>query len=213
MTYEDLPSIDYDFRPKEYTECDRSIYSEYSCLDGDERINKVRRILIRQGPRRQWANQLACEELSESHRDWLGSATSYIGLDPIRELKQSPVIAVIQLRSTLSDSYWISAEKTETGYQCKINHDLNDSPVIQPFFEKKEPLTLLELITLIDESYIEGDVYGSRGLVKGMWECCLSEGGEVPEKAVASTVVESIFYPNLERHYEEEGRRFVEEFN
>jgi len=69
-----------------------------------------------------------------------------------------------------------------------------------PFDRSEEPLTLEEMVKLIDGSFIPGDIY-SGGLVISNWQCSFDSDHDL-ELAMQFVSTSSNFYPQLEAYYE-----------
>ena len=207
----DIGEVDTGVRPAGYQAEDRQIYAEYASQSGRERTNKVKQILIHQVFRRQWATRLACEELTEEEREWLAGNYRSFGLDPRNVLDGPTEIAHIQLCSVHSESYRVMAEKVSKGYQFNIKHDWEDENgrTVQPFTHADRPLTVQQLVRLIDESSVQGDIFAEGGLMLGNWESALE--GDSPEEAVRFAWIDSAFYPGLTQYYEAVAETWVAE--
>ena len=196
-------------QPADYRAEDRSIYAEYGSQSGRERTDKVRQILIHQVFQRQWATRLVYEEFSEEEREWLAGIRQYSGLDPAKVLDGPTEIAHIQLCSVHGESYRIMAERVAKGYQFNIKYVWEDEHIVQPFTHADRPLTVRQLVRLIDGSYIQGDIFAEGGLMLGNWESALEASS--PEEAVRFAWIDSAFYPGLTQYYEAVAETWVAE--
>ena len=61
-------------------------------------------------------------------------------------------------------------------------------------------MTVQQLVRLIDQSYVQDDIFAEGGLMLGNWESALEAGS--PEEAVRFAWIDSAFYPELTQYYE-----------
>ena len=115
-------------------------------------------------------------------------------------------IARVELLSTTGDVYSIRARSFRGKVRYRVV-DENDGAFILPFDRSDGPLTVRELVRLLEETRFDG--YDEPGLVRPFWEQQVEQGDE-PEEAVRFATVRSVLYePRLTRVYEHMAEMFV----
>lgn len=82
---------------------------------------------------------------------------------------------------------------------------------VTPFERSALPLTMSELVGLIDGTEISGDIY-SGGLVKANWECGYAEDNDT-DAAIDFVSLSSPFYPKLAVYYQSVAEEWALEYN
>jgi hypothetical protein len=150
------------------------------------------------------------ERLEPHDRDmWTRLSQANWGGEFLPPMKPREIeIARVELLSTTGDVYSIRART----FRGKIRYrvvDENDGAFILPYDRSDEPLTVRELVRLLEESRFDG--YDEPGLVRPFWDQQI-ECGDDPEDAVLFATVRSVLYePRVTQVYEDLARAFVEE--
>ena len=201
--------IDLYYRPATYWPGSLTREQLLARIPGEARRRLVRSALEKHGPGR-IEPELAAGELDPaSRRNWGLIHPSLMGGEYLPPLGETGVeIARISLQSTTSDQVSIRASD---GGDC-IRYSVCDEYATE--FELSTtrsdlPLTLLELVALIDGSRYPGvDIPG--GMLLGHWETQV-ECGAPPEAAVEFASIESAWYPGLEDYYERVAADWIEQ--
>jgi hypothetical protein len=114
-------------------------------------------------------------------------------------------IARITLASVTGDQISIRATRLD-GTICYSVVDEYETEYALPASQSAEPLTMAELVALIDGTEHPDDS-SCGGLVKSHWNFMDSEGASAGE-AIRFVQVESGFYPGLSAHYAREARKW-----
>lgn len=115
-------------------------------------------------------------------------------------------IARVELLSTTGDVYSLRAGTGPRGIRYRVV-DENDGDFILPFDRSDEPLTVRELVQLLEETRFAG--YDEPGLVRPFWVQQI-ECGDEPEESVLFASVRSVLYePHVTRIYEHFAADFV----
>lgn len=194
-----ISNVDLDYRPASYGPEWRSANQAIAHLTGLERRHAVR-ALLRDQPYRQWQALMAYEELTEDEAAW---AQIRRHLGPRPDYEHDPIeIAHLTICSTLGDWSSVAATRIDSGYRFRILSSSDDlaGPVTQPFSEAPGPLSMRELIDLIDRSRHEDDIWAEGGLVLGSVHGTLRESTSI-EEAVNFVKVDSAYYPELGEYY------------
>jgi hypothetical protein len=117
-------------------------------------------------------------------------------------------IARVELRSTTGDVYSIRARKDLADIRYRVV-DENEGEFKLPFDRSGEPLSVRDLVRLLEETRFAG--YEEPGLVRPFWVQQV-EYGDQPEDAVCFASVRSVLYePHVTRIYEHFAADFVRE--
>jgi hypothetical protein len=115
------------------------------------------------------------------------------------EPPESVVIAAVELGSTLSDVILVRAEPDPAGIRYSVVDEYDSEFTIVPE-TSPEPLTMGELIGLIDSARVRGEEGLAPGLVEPFLELNLES--DVPPAELRNFIrVVSEFYPELESYY------------
>ena len=209
--------FDLSYRPKTYWPESLDREQLLSRIKGQARRNIGRKILDEEG----FVGLnlfLAREALNESERQaWGAIHPDLMGGEFLPDLDGETVeIARISLASVTSDQISIRAQRVGESIRYTVA-DEYDTEFDMAIKESEEPLTLGELIKLIDESN-HPEEEERHGLLVSHWEHCV-EWGEDPEAAIRFAWIESATYPQLGSWYEQvaEGwcdkkvRQYIEE--
>jgi hypothetical protein len=204
-------SIDLDYRPSTYWPESENQEQRLSHIHGKGRRDITRNALESGGIRElNWIGpELSAESLSEQDRQaWGRIHPSMMGGEYLPQYEENEVeIARISLKSVTSDQISIRAsgrdrdihysvvDEYETGYQLAIERS-------------QEPLTLAELITLLDQTDNPFKEAGG-GLVRSHWKFNIEYMD--PEEAIDFVSVESAFYLDLRSYYSEEAEEWLAE--
>ncbi len=118
-------------------------------------------------------------------------------------------IARVELLSATGDVYSVRARSFRGKVRYRVV-DENDGEFVLPFDRSDGPLTVRELVRLLEETRFDGA--DEPGLVRPFWEQQVEYGG-APEEAVRFATVRSVLYePRVTQVYEDLARTFVEEY-
>lgn len=111
-------------------------------------------------------------------------------------------IARLELQSTTADVISVRAHRDGSGIRYQIVDEYNDLEYVFSPERSQAPLTLGELVALLDHACVPGqnETMEAYGLVQGFWEWNFEPGGS-PENAVNFVTVSSPFYPALAEYY------------
>jgi hypothetical protein len=204
-------SIDLGYRPSTYWPESENREQRLSHIQGKARRDITRNALESGGiSELNWIGpELASESLSEQDRKaWGRIHPSMMGGEYLPQYEENEVeIARISLQSVTSDQISIRAssrdgeihysvvDEYETGYQLAIERS-------------DEPLTLAELIKLLDQTSNPFNRAGG-GLVRNHWEFNVEYSD--PEEAVDFVSIESAFYYELDKYYAVEANLWLAE--
>jgi hypothetical protein len=202
--------IDLEYRPATYWPAAENREQRLSRISGKARRDITRSALETGGigELNTIGPEVSAETLGERERQaWGAIHPAFMGGEYLAPLAQDEVeIARISLRSTTSDQVSVRAcghdgdiryrvvDEYETGYELTIS-------------TSAEPLTLAQLVTLMDSAGHPDDIYGP-GLIRNHWEYNLEFSD--PQVAVDFVSIESAFYPALTSYYSEEASRWIE---
>ena len=146
---------------------------------------------------------LSREELEDDARDrWGGIHPAMMGGEYLPNLEPGEVeIAVISLRSVMCDQISVRAKPLAAKIKYRVACEYEDMGLVYvpPFDESEKPLTLAELMQLIDGSKVEDGPYPG-GLLASNWammqDSCCDE-----EEIVSFLSLSSTYYPELGNYY------------
>lgn len=216
-------NYDLQFRPASYfgvSDHDRHVISQ---IKGERRRQIARELLAGSSPEEldhldsialeRLRDSLLAEELSEEERETIGKIhPSFMGGEFLPSSREEEVeIARIALESTTADVISIRARQEGE----KILYDVVDEYESEFQFEPREselPLTMGELIRLIDQAEIPGyageDDY-EMGLTDFFRNMNLMDGQD-PTDLIDFVVVSSEFYAELEDYYRDRAKEWAE---
>ena len=208
MSYQS--SIDLEYRPLSYWPESENREQRLARIHG-----KVRRDITRQtlesggiGELNFLGPELSAESLSEQARQaWGGIHPSHMGGEYLPPYKDSEVeIARISLKSVTSDQISIRASGQDGDIQYRVV-DEYETEYQLPIENSHEPLTLTELIMLIDQTNHSFNESGS-GLIRYHWD--RNTNFTDPEEVIDFVSIESAYYPELCTYYEQEADQWLE---
>jgi hypothetical protein len=172
-------------------------------VQGEERKWALRRTLEQGGPLPQdWLTSALDDDtrnlLSRLHPRWMGG--EYLPPYAHGEVE----IARIVLDSTTQDVYSVRAHPDQQGIAYRIVDEYQERWTI-PITRSEDPLTLRELIHLIDGARFGGSQWTD--LTDALRDDAVSSD---PAEAVDFVLVQSSFYPELEPYYREKARAWLE---
>jgi hypothetical protein len=200
MTTLFLPDVNYDHAPVSYLDHAHPLHAILSGIPTQQRRQLVREWL-EQHPNDELPLDLLASRVTQKDRAmgtvldpmWLGGQF----LPPLGA--RSVEIARVCLRSTTGDVFSLRASWSGARWRYRLDDDYPDLKMgwTLPQQSSRLPLTLRQVIRMIDLAWpqIEGDP--TRSLVWGLLDFRLGEGGVDPD----FLWVESDIYPDLQRHY------------
>ena len=196
------PEIDYDFRPESYWSSPDPLALILSHVKGSNR-RKMIRDYWNAGVLKELDDDLLKDTLTEAERNRIGRIhPTFMGGEYLPEFKVGEEeIVRIQLASTTADVISVRARPVSGGVAWRVVDEYPDAGEYTVAPEVSVgPLTLDELIRLLDEGSYSGGIEG--GLVLGWNKNSLDCGGEDASELRNFTSVESLLYPELSTHYE-----------
>jgi hypothetical protein len=202
--------FDLNYRPASYWGHDDPVAAILSGIKGEARRLMVKEALQAGKDVSEW---LLDPLLDEGPRRFIGGIHPFFmgGEYLPSDLPGETTIARIALRSTTADVIEVRVRPGGPGLLYRIV-DEYETEFVMPFDRSKQPLSLGELVKLINES--EG-LRQERGLVSCEVEACACPGGrfrptneEWLESVRGFVTVTSEIYPDLQSYYE----AFVEEW-
>ena len=200
-------TVDLSFRPLSYWPESLDQEKLLGRIKGMARRVEARRILNNEGFRG-LTQFLGRDELSDQEREgWSKIHPSLMGGEYLPGPDNGVVeIVRISLRSVTGDQISVRAIRGESNIRYSIV-DEYESNFDQPFYETDNELSLKELIFLLDGSEIKGDIYEG-GLVESQWNAMFDYLNDV-EEALSSVRLESAFYPEVAKHYQEASKAWA----
>jgi hypothetical protein len=205
--------IDLEFRPETYWPESLTPDQLLSRIHGKAR-QEIARGIYREKGFAGLSAFLVRDELDEGERQsWGRLHPQFMGGEYLPPLEKDEVeIVRISLKSTTGDQ--ISTRARRDGgvirYRVVGEYDENERMRYQqPFDQSLEPLTLSELIMLMDGSFIPADRF-SGGLVVANWNCAYEDECDV-NQALEFVTISSPFYPDLSAYYDELAKQWSEE--
>lgn len=149
-------------------------------------------------------NEMLEPSLTEEDRvAWGRIHPSLMGGEYLPELETDEVeIARLELQSTTADVISVRARQDASGIRYRIVDEYNDLEYAFSPERSAAPLTLGELVGLLDHACVPGqnETMEAYGLVQGFWEWNF-RCGDSPDQAVNFVSVSSPFYPGLADYY------------
>lgn len=201
----------YQYRPRSYFEPLDGATAILRNIKGERRRKAALR-LLESGRYGEIPDLLLETELSETDRSMLEQLhPTWMGGEYLPPYLPNEVeIARVALQTTTCDVYAVRARPAKGG---RIRYRVVDEYETEFFLsgdESDEPLTLRELINLIDSAEDNANGFGFyRGLVFAIADCAVYEGGEDPSEYANFAEVSSVFYPQLGAYYEREAERWL----
>ena len=196
------PGINYGFRPESYWSSPDPLALILSHVKGSNRRQMIRDYW-NAGVLKELDDQLLKDTLTEAERNRIGRIhPSFMGGEYLPEFKVGEEeIVRIQLASTTADVISVRARPVSGGVAWRVVDEYPDAgeytvaPVVS-----LGPLTLAELILLLEGASYNGDLDG--GLVLGWNNNNLDCGGGDASERRDFTSIESLLYPELSTHCE-----------
>ena len=209
----DKSNYDLEFRPSSYFEPCDPVVEIISRVKGEQRRRWLKE-LLEADESEEVSDFLVKEELSDEERRTLGRChPQFMGGEYLPSLKREEIeIARVSLNSTLGDVISIRARRRGETIHYKIVDDYYSEGIRYKYRPQKSrcPLTMYELIGLIDSVRVIGDDNWGGGLTNSFRNRLARNGP--PEVFVDFVSVTSEFYPELEDYYREEALEWLEEF-
>lgn len=146
-----------------------------------------------------------------SRRAWGGVHPALMGGEYLPDLAPGEVeIARLELASTTADVIAVFARREGDEIHYRVVDEYLVKYVVS-LERSRQPLTLGELVALLDQSH-NPDWHASaraHGLVEGFWEWHLRAGSEPPEHAVEFVSLGSAFYPGLADYYRSRAEEWI----
>ncbi len=166
---------------------------------------EIARDTLESGRLRELSTFIARERLTNDGRQMWGSIHPWLMggeyLPPLRETEVE--IARISLASTTCDQISVRARRESRRISYDIAWEYDDPLFVLPFRHSEEPLTLRMLISLLEGSYLPGDIYEG-GVIEANWEAGFDANGD-PDEGLDFVSIESAFYPGLADYYNAMG--------
>lgn len=196
------------FRPVTYWPADSLRLAVVGNIKGQVRRQTILRELEAGGADAPPA-ELLRPELSDSLREHLGRLhPTFMGGEYLPGYGPDEVeIARVAMRSTTADVISLRARFEEDGLIHYQVVDEYDTPFHLPITTSEDPLSMADIIRILDES----SAWGCTGLVLGILENNLSEGDDVGGLRDFLRV-ESDFYPGLSAHYRARCNALLDRF-
>ena len=204
------PKINYDFTPGSYWEGDDLLQSVLRNVKGENR----RQMIIdyfRDGRLDELDEVLLADEVSDETRQSLGRIhPSFMGGEYLPGYLPGEVeIARICLRSTTSDVISVRARPTARATIAYRVVDEYEEEFVLPIKENDQPLTLEQLIQLLDNGTMQNSGFPSGGLSLG-YNNLNAEDSDF-EHLRHFTRIESEIYDQLDEHYQQVFEDWVAE--
>jgi len=211
-------NIDLSYRPVTYWPESLDQNALISRIQGKARRDIARGILADEGFSGLTAF-LAREDLDDIDRTMWGKVHPHcMGGEYLPGLDDSGVeIVRISLNSTTCDQISVRAKKVGELIVCSVVDEYETEYQLH-IEESRQPLTLGELVHLLDETCNPFSEYSGEGLVKSHWYFLYEYSGDTKE-AISFVTLESAFYPDLSNYYAdqastwetEQSRKYKEE--
>jgi hypothetical protein len=168
--------------------------------------------LLRDGEAQELASPEFDESLSEDAREFRGSIhPSFMSGEYLPDFEGDEVeIARVTLASVMGDVISIRARHHDARIHYRIVDEYEGETVYYCKAASERPLTMRELIELMDNARGEG-MYPDYGTgLTTVWRDFHADNGSSPEEMVRFVRVSSEFYPDLHRYYEAEAAAWLE---
>ena len=205
--------VDLSFRPATYWPKSLNREQLLSRVKGKARRDTAR-FILEQGPGFTSLNQFVSREglPDEQRQTWGMIHPQFMGGEYLPDFRKKEVeIARISLASVTADQFSVRASRTKSGIRYRIV-DEYQSKFKQPITQSETPLSLGELITLIDKTkYVEYEYSDGLALshLDYNYQACYNL--EILESLEGFVSVESAFYPELGPYYDEMVKGWFEE--
>jgi hypothetical protein len=208
-----MTELNIKYQPETYWPDSLTPDQLFSRILGKERQEIARYIYSEQGFSGLTAF-IAREKLGKKEREeWGAIHPRFMGGEFLPALEKGEVeIAHISLASVTSDQICVRAKQERKIIKYSVVTEYDDEEGLRykmPFNESDKPLTLGDLIKLIEGSHIPTNIYPG-GIVESCWWTEYDEDRSV-EDAIAFISISSSFYPELKTYYELLGQEWSEE--
>ena len=204
-------SIDLQYRPSTYWPESENREQRLSHIQGEARRDITRKALEEGGIEALniIGAEVATETLSnESRQAWGAMHPSLMGGEYLPDYEESDVeIARISLESVTADQICVLASGELGNIYYRVVDEYEEEYHL-PITRSIEPLTLGELIRLLDETENPFNDAGG-GLVRNHW--LYNQNYMDPEVAVDFVSIASAFYPDLTEYFENEAACWLRE--
>jgi hypothetical protein len=205
--------FNFDVRPTSYWGDSEDPRVRIHRVKGHDRRTSAE-TLLRDGTTHELASSEFDESLSNDARQFRGSVhPSLMSGEYLPDYEGDEVeIARVTLASVTGDVISIRARHHGALIRYRIVDEYEGESVYhcQPE-ESAHPLTMGELVGLIDSAHGEG-MYPDYGTgLTSVWRDFNLEGGSSPEEMARFVTVSSEFYPDLWRYYEAEAEEWLEQ--
>jgi len=207
MEGEVIEGINLEFRPDTYFPESRDRAQLLSNIKGQARRELASRQLDEQGFT-SLDTFIARPELDDDQREAWGRVHPWMmGGEFLPDFESGEVeIARVSLKSTTFDQISVRARKKGDHAHLSVE-DEYETEFELPFDKVTEPLSLGQLIEMLNGTDHPDDIYGG-GLVFSHWNY-LDDEHYHPAECVDFATVESAFYPELESYYLQYGKVWV----
>jgi len=203
--------IDYSFAPASYWEEDDLLQTVLRNVKGENRRQMIIDYL-KAGQLDELDEVLLADELGKDDRDRLARIhPSFMGGEYLPGYLPGEVeIARICLQSTTSDVISVRARPSARSTIAYRVVDEYEEEFVLPFKESSEPLTLKELIQLLDDGTMQNSGFAAGGLSLGYNNLNAEEPGD-RQRLRNFTSISSSLYRDLHQHYEHVFDEWVSE--
>ena len=210
-------SIDLKFRPAHYADFDDPVALALNGIKGQMRREMVRDMLTAEGDKRAAYDvvlgpideEVLGERASEAFMSTMNHTygPAWMGGEYLPDLDQPEVeIARVVLASTTMDVFSVRARLADGAYRFSMVDEYSTDFSLTPS-ASEQPLTLRQLVGLLDTAEGHGLQEGGYRFVEGWW-WQQREYGHPPEECTAFAWVESEQYPELGAYYRERARHW-----
>jgi len=197
-----MPNYDLTYRPPTYWPDTPSVSQLVASITGE-----ARRAIVTDHPELSVdaGNWILKPTLTPEERSWWGSLhPSFMGGEYLPALEAGEVeIARISVASTSADQICIRARRLDDGIGYRVVDDYDTPYACER--RSAEPLTLAELIALLDDTDHPDEQFSGGGLVRAHWQH-IAEYAEPRDRIGAVTGfvrLSSPFYAGLSAYYED----------
>jgi hypothetical protein len=205
--------LNLDVRPTSYWSSSDDPRARIHRVKGEDRRTSAE-ALLRDGEAQELASPEFDESLSEDAREFRGSIhPSLMSGEYLPDFEGDEVeIARVTLASVMGDVISIRARRLGALIHYRIVDEYEDEGSVyhcEPS-DSEHPLTMRELIELMDNAHGEG-MYPDYGIgLTTVWRNFHADNGSSPDEMVRFVRVSSEFYPDLDRYYEAEAAAWLQ---
>jgi len=121
------------------------------------------------------------------------------------------ILVEFKLASGLGDIYWLGARKIGNRILYQLYTEYDELAFVQPAVSSELPLSLRELISFLDKSDIDEDIYRGEGFMRACWESSFECHYEDLDTVLNFVSISSAQYPELASHYKQAGKIWIKE--